>query len=410
MMRASLMVLMVSLVGCSGAPAGCDSKSCQGCCSPNGECHFGDLPDFCGTAGLACASCAADQLCRLNTCQSTSSGAADSGSGGRNDAGSMKTDAGLDDGGLVPNDAGLADSDAGASDAGGQFDGGVELNDAGTSSDAGATSDAGAVADAGPTGCTVNNCDGCCDGNVCRRGDSAASCGEHGAACIQCGDGLSCAGGSCHLPSCSPSSCPDGCCQNNVCLTPSSSACGTAGQVCTACTDGKVCEQGACVNKTCGLTTCPGCCENNSCVSPTRPNACGFSGNACSNCADGQSCGNGTCGSSGSRYAGSPCTAKDDCQISGVFGGCNTGSEWPGGYCQDTCYVLSCHSPDLCVNNNCYERCATPRQGQNTCRGGYVCDSSQSDGGLREPGRCVPDCHHRGCTSGSCNSQGYCGS
>ena len=421
MMRVSVAAMLLAIAACSGAPAVCDSKSCQGCCSPNAECHFGDSTDFCGTAGLACVTCAADQLCRLNTCQVTTTD-----SGTRSDAGPMRLDAGptqvTDGGAPAQPDGGIPDAgipDAGTPDAGDLADAAVVTDggspDAGAAdagvSDAGVTTDAGAPVDAGipPPSCTSSNCDGCCSGTVCRRGDSAGFCGVHGAVCIECGDGLTCNGGACQLPACSPSSCPNGCCQNNLCVTPSSTACGTAGQICAACTDGKVCEQGTCVNKTCGLTTCPGCCENNSCVSPVRPNACGFSGNACTNCADGQSCGNGTCGLTGNRYAGSPCTKKDDCQISGVFGGCNSGSEWPGGYCQDTCYLLPCHSPDLCVNNSCYERCAKPRQGQDTCRGGYVCESSQSDGGLSEPGRCVPDCHHRGCTVGSCNSEGYCG-
>ena len=94
---------------------------------------------------------------------------------------------------------------------------------------------------------------------------------------------------------------------------------------------------------------------------------------------------------------------KGDCQVGGVFGGCNTGSEWPGGYCQDTCFVLGCHVPDVCSDNKCYERCDSPRAGQSTCRGGYVCDSTDAGVGV-----CVPDCHHRGCAAGVCNSAGFC--
>ncbi len=404
MARFFVLGLMV-LSACMGAPAVCDSKSCGGCCSAIGECHVGTGSDFCGEGGLSCSSCAIDQICRVGVCLGSSAAPVD---GGARDAGALDASVVVDAGASV-------DSGAEPIDAGGVFDAGVNVVDAGGVFDAGTVVDAGGnVVDAGVVdagigpSCSPVNCEGCCNGSVCQRGDSATMCGAQGSACIECGVGLSCLDGSCKIPSCSSANCPNGCCQNNVCVTPTPSACGTVGQICAVCPGGQVCDQGHCASATCGLTTCNGCCENNTCVSPTRPNACGFSGNVCTSCADGQSCGNGSCGLTGNRYAGSPCTEKADCQIGGTFGGCNTGSQWPGGYCQDTCFILSCHSPDLCIDNNCYERCDKPRQGQDTCRGGYVCESSQPDGGLAEPGRCVPDCFHRACSSGSCNAQGYC--
>lgn len=399
--------LMV-LSACVGPPAVCDSKSCAGCCSAN-ECHVGSGSDFCGTGGLSCSSCAIDQICRVGVCLTSSIPPVDAGT---RDAGGTSFDAGVADAGGEEVDAGVVDSGVTAIDSG-VVDSGVVEVDSGVAdsgvADSGVADSGTTVVDAGPgPSCSPSNCDGCCNGNVCQRGDSTTMCGAHGNACIQCGDGLICSDGSCKIPSCSSSSCPNGCCQNNLCVTPTQGACGTGGQICAACAGGQVCDQGHCATATCGLTSCNGCCQNNTCVSPTRPNACGFSGNACTNCAEGQSCGNGSCGLTGNRYAGSPCTEKADCQIGGTFGNCNTGSQWPGGYCQDTCFILSCHSPDLCIDNNCYERCDRPRQGQDTCRGGYLCESSQPDGGLAEPGRCVPDCFHRACSSGICDAQGYC--
>lgn len=295
---------------------------------------------------------------------------------------------------------GGAGGDAGSEpvvDAGTRDAGSMTSEDAGVSDGGG-----GGVVDAGT--CTAKNCGGCCRGAVCLLGQSSEACGAQGAACITCGGGLICStSGVCEVPSCSAANCPDGCCSGTACIPSSAFACGLKGAVCVGCTSTQVCDQGTCVNPTCGVSSCPGCCQNNTCVSPVEPKACGFSGNQCTRCAEGQSCGSGTCGSTGNRYAGSPCAVKADCQIGGVFGGCNTGSEWPGGYCQDTCYVLGCHVPDVCSDNKCYERCDAPRAGQSTCRGGYLCDSTDAGVGV-----CVPDCHHRSCASGVCTSRGYC--
>lgn len=160
--------------------------------------------------------------------------------------------------------------------------------------------------------------------------------------------------------------------------------------------------------------TCPGCCENNACVNPVRPRSCGFSGNACTNCAQGLACSNGQCSSAPTnRYAGSPCAQNTDCNLGGFVGACNTAAMgWPGGYCQDTCFVLGCNGTDLCLSDACWERCPNPGQGQSTCRGGYACKPLIStDGGSVGYGFCGRDCHLPGftCAAGAtCNAQGYC--
>lgn len=379
----SALVLGFLLVGACGAPkAVCDSKSCGGCCDSSGACQVGAEKAACGSGGSSCITCVIDQVCRSGSCQlSLGGGGSDGGDGG--------SDAAADGGG----DAGSEPFvDAGARDAG-----------SATREDAGVTDGgSGEVVDAGT--CTSKNCGGCCSGSTCLLGQSSEACGSQGSACIACGGGLQCSSsGSCQAPSCSASNCPDGCCSGTACLSPSSFACGLNGSMCIGCNAGQVCDRGSCVSPTCGVSSCPGCCQNNTCVSPVEPKACGFSGNQCTQCAEGQSCGNGTCGSTGNRYAGSPCAVKADCQVGGVLGGCNTGSEWPGGYCQDTCFVLGCHVPDVCSDNKCYERCGAPRGGQSTCRGGYLCDATDAGVGV-----CVPDCYHRACATGLCNSQGYC--
>ncbi len=231
-------------------------------------------------------------------------------------------------------------------------------------------------------------------------------------ACVVCGTGSSCLGGVC-VATCSPQGCPNGCCSGNTCIPSSSAACGINGQQCLTCSSSQACQNGACVTATCGLTTCPGCCRNNTCVSPVIPSACGFSGNSCSNCAQGQACSGGLCSSAPTTtYAGSPCAQNADCTIGGVFGACNTAAAgWPGGYCQDTCVVLGCNGTDVCLSQNCWERCPDPRAGQSTCRLGYVCGGLvQTDGGAITYGICKPDCHlpGAGCTSGTCSALGYC--
>lgn len=151
-----------------------------------------------------------------------------------------------------------------------------------------------------------------------------------------------------------------------------------------------------------------GCCATNQCRTPI-PAACGTNGNVCTACTQGQSCFNGSCGTNGNTYAGSPCTLDTQCTLGGVFGHCRTGPAWPGGYCQDTCYLLSCSGNDVCISNDCYERCPGPGAGQSTCRGGYVCGRLVSgDGGTVTYGICEPDCRVAGCSSGTCGALGYC--
>jgi hypothetical protein len=109
--------------------------------------------------------------------------------------------------------------------------------------------------------------------------------------------------------------------------------------------------------------------------------------------------------------AGSPCTSNSSCTLGGFFGKCNLGSSWPGGYCQDTCLVLNCTGTDVCVGQDCWERCANPGQGQSDCRLGYVCGRLVTpDGGPIPYGICEPDCHlpGAGCSAGTCNALGYC--
>src|SRR4051794_11375701 len=49
-----------------------------------------------------------------------------------------------------------------------------------------------------PPGCSVDNCDGCCDAQgTCRRGDESSACGARGLACDVCVGAQVCSAGTC---------------------------------------------------------------------------------------------------------------------------------------------------------------------------------------------------------------------
>lgn len=57
----------------------------------------------------------------------------------------------------------------------------------------------GAPVDSGvpPASCSTASCTGCCSGDACLGGASAAACGLSGVACVDCGPGWVCSGGGC---------------------------------------------------------------------------------------------------------------------------------------------------------------------------------------------------------------------
>lgn len=85
-MRNLLFVLLFSalLGSCKGST--CDSKSCQGCCAPDGTCRTGFDSDACGAAGSGCFDCRGNgAVCTANhVCMASSGtgGGAGGGSGG----------------------------------------------------------------------------------------------------------------------------------------------------------------------------------------------------------------------------------------------------------------------------------------------------------------------------------------
>lgn len=64
--------------------------------------------------------------------------------------------------------------------------------------------------------CSSENCRGCCEGNVCKEGDSQNFCGRAGAACSQCQPRESCDAGECV--------CTTACCADADCVNPKGDA------------------------------------------------------------------------------------------------------------------------------------------------------------------------------------------
>lgn len=93
------------------------------------------------------------------------------------------------------------------------------------------------------------SCDGCLDGDACLAGTSDDACGAAGLTCTVCSDTQQCQGGACvevEVPGCGPETC-DGCCSGDTCLAgDSAAACGAAGATCLDCGARGVCEQASC--------------------------------------------------------------------------------------------------------------------------------------------------------------------
>lgn len=146
-----------------------------------------------------------------------------------------------------------------------------------------------------PTGCSPENCDGCCDASgSCVDGNAADACGAAGAACSTCQEGIECVDGACDA-GCSPETCA-GCCDSaGTCVGGNDvDACGRGGLACNDCGEDGVCDSGICATQSCA-DTCAGCCDGETCVETSSAAQCGQMGAACVACTGEQSCQEGMC-------------------------------------------------------------------------------------------------------------------
>jgi len=216
---------------CVGDECICDSVSCDGCCTPDGQCLIGTENSACGNSGGVCSDCDADTCLAGGVCSGCAVDCVGRGCCSGNDC--------VDVGPGAPACNGVA---------------------------AQACESCGIGAD----GCDIQG--------VC-------SCGQEAA----CSDGQECIGGVCQ---CTATSCPNGCCDNQeVCQnTMDNVTCGIAGATCTGCKDGQRCDVGACV---CDEVSCPeGCCTDEGlCIPAGSPgNDCAVNGGVCLNCTSDQIC------------------------------------------------------------------------------------------------------------------------
>jgi hypothetical protein len=258
--------------------AKCGPQNCPGCCQGD-TCIATWTSNACGTNGEACVTCAAGDLCKGScihqqpTCDSTDCVGCCAGAGSFCTPGTADNACGI--GGQLCQSC---QPSQGQGQCAPQLDGGGICNSV--------------------QSCSPLNCSGCCDGKVCRPGNTLAQCGANGAVCVVCSAGQQCVaaapqGGSCQSsPACTAGACV-GCCQGNSCVNGGDDTiCGNDGHVCQDCTAfGQICFQGACVDPYgCSPATCPGCCIGALCAVGNQDIACavgppGTVGLKCNNCA-----------------------------------------------------------------------------------------------------------------------------
>ncbi len=80
-------MLVIGFVGglvasACGTAATCSPATCGGCCDTAGKCQSGATPDFCGSAGVACAHCGTGTICQQSECRAASNGGGGGTTGG----------------------------------------------------------------------------------------------------------------------------------------------------------------------------------------------------------------------------------------------------------------------------------------------------------------------------------------
>ena len=95
-------MLVIGFVGglaasACGTAATCSPATCGGCCDTAGKCQSGATPEFCGSAGVACAHCGTGTVCQQSECRAASNG----GGGGTTGGGSGGSGGGATGGGAT---------------------------------------------------------------------------------------------------------------------------------------------------------------------------------------------------------------------------------------------------------------------------------------------------------------------
>ncbi|MGH7296925.1 MAG: hypothetical protein ACRELB_18440 [Polyangiaceae bacterium] len=367
---------------CGNPVASCDFQDCSGCCEGN-VCFAGSDPNECGFSGNTCQHCANESLaCSNQQCVTPPCGP------------------GTCSGCCFGTEC-LSGQGATACGIKGQVCSNCTAN--GTSCVA--QGSVGGVCE-GVATCSPANCTGCCAGNVCVSGTSPTQCGELGQACANCqSTGGTCfstgEGGFCQGQSlCGPQNC-QGCCEGDLCVNGTQPGqCGIGGQVCGDCAaQGGLCVAsgngigGFCeLNTGCGPGTCAGCCDQNgTCVGGTSDLACGIDGSFCTDCA----ATNGTCGAGLCNQPPPVCNAKTcpsgccdahaNCLPGNLDSFCGAG----GAACQDCAASSESCSKQICI-------AVSPTCNASTCLGccdqAGACQAGFIDAQCGQSGASCEDC------------------
>jgi hypothetical protein len=303
---------------CSQGQCTCGNSSCDGCCSASATCVSPTTNQECGAHGAACESCSADQECSA----------------------------------------------------------------------------------AGQCACDAKTCpDGCCDsGGHCVTTKTNSTCGMSGVACIECSSGEECSSqGKCI---CDATSCPAGCCAGDgTCesyASQSATSCGQSGAACAPCTNG-LCDpttgKCACDAKTCahGCCAASGACEA---YSQQTSSSCGSAGAACGRCA------NGLCDTTSGACSCDENTCPHGCCTSGAT--CEAYAQEALSSCGTAgaqCANCGVNQATACTNGGCV--CGNSAG----CSGSSVCCGSACANLETDSNNCG-SCGH-GCLGGACQG-GFC--
>jgi hypothetical protein len=254
---AAAMLFAVVAPSCGGSRAPkvfCSADTCPGCCDDTGACVDGKTAANCGSSGVTCQQCTADQNCTGNG-----------------------------DTGFQCRVGGVANTGGGSANGGGAGGGG-----GGTSSNGGGGNLEG--------GCSAANCaGGCCNAQgtcVAYAQQNYSKCGTAGAACGNCQVGKACQMGVCTAPTCTACMDTAGNCRTDKNTLTDDQFCGSNDGLCAVCDtlNGEHCMNGHCVGATatCNASNCDGCCSGNTCIGLADAGIsdaqCGIGGAACSTC------------------------------------------------------------------------------------------------------------------------------
>jgi|GEM_PF-2040811 hypothetical protein len=200
--------------------------------------------------------------------------------------------------------------------------------------------------------CSAATCSGCCQGNYCNTGPSAAACGHSGQACGACDSGEQCVNGRCEAANGACQAICDGCCTSSgQCVSiVNNFQCGANGGQCQACGSGKTCASGQCQAGSVDTPCTTGCkAANGACLGGESAGACGSAGGSCEICSPGEICKAGQCKA---ISAGASC---DGCPSAGC---CLDGASCEFGITDQACgkdgeSCTACGTDEQCVAGEC---------------------------------------------------------